>query len=199
MVEVTLTKMIWDINKIDLIPFFITLLSCLLLGIEIGILIGVCVDVIFLLHTTARPNILIEKVSDSSMDYIKVTPTSAILFPSAEYVREKIMQSNENYGDFYKFVVVDCQRINKIDFTAAKCLAAFILDFKKNQKAVVFYRPKKSVGEIITNVTKGAAKVAETENNLFEILKEENLLMTVIANGEINCNDKDNSVSSTQL
>jgi sodium-independent sulfate anion transporter 11 len=62
MVEVPLTKMIWEINKIDLVPFFVTLICCLMLGIEIGILIGVCVDIIFVLYRTARPKILIDKV-----------------------------------------------------------------------------------------------------------------------------------------
>jgi MFS superfamily sulfate permease-like transporter len=121
MVEVPLTKMIWEINKIDLVPFFVTLICCLMLGIEIGILIGVCVDIIFVLYRTARPKILIDKVeNDSGASYIKVTPTSAILFPSAEYVRERVMQSKDTQGVSCKVVVFDCQRINQIDFTAAK-------------------------------------------------------------------------------
>lgn len=48
--------------EIDLVPFFVTLICCLMLGIEIGILIGVCVDIIFVLYRTARPKILIDKV-----------------------------------------------------------------------------------------------------------------------------------------
>lgn len=55
------------------------------------------------------------------MAFVRVTPTSAILFPSAEFVRERIMQSSEQNKDiFYQIVLVDCHRINKIDFTAAK-------------------------------------------------------------------------------
>mgnify|MGYP005984332669 FL=1 len=78
MVEVTLTKMIWEINsafssglkfvvdfmfvEMDLVPFFVTLAACLLLSIEIGILVGVCVDIIFVLYGAARPKVLIEKM-----------------------------------------------------------------------------------------------------------------------------------------
>ena len=47
-----------------------------------------------------------------------MTPTAAILFPSAEFVREKIMKSKET--QVFTVVVFDCQRINRMDFTAAK-------------------------------------------------------------------------------
>lgn len=40
-----------------------TFVSCLLLGIEIGILIGIGVDLVSLLYFTARPNIHIEKIT----------------------------------------------------------------------------------------------------------------------------------------
>ncbi|XP_063916375.1 sodium-independent sulfate anion transporter-like isoform X2 [Zophobas morio] len=169
MVEVTLTKMIWEINKMDLVPFFVTLAACLLLSIEIGILVGVCVDIIFVLYGAARPKVLIEKMNENGANYVKVTPTAAILFPSAEFVREKIMKSKET--QVFTVVVFDCQRINRMDFTAAKCLSAFISDFKKVNKQVIFYRPKKSVGKILTKVTEGGAKVAQSEDALFNFLK----------------------------
>jgi anti-anti-sigma regulatory factor len=100
-----------------------------------------------------------------------VTPTSAILFPSAEYVRERVMQSKDTQGVSCKVVVFDCQRINQIDFTAAKCLLAFISDFKKVGRELVFYRPKKSVAKIITKIAEGGVKMAETDTDLSEILK----------------------------
>lgn len=41
----------------DIIPFLATLLGCLLLGLEYGILIGVGINVLFVLYSTSRPNI----------------------------------------------------------------------------------------------------------------------------------------------
>lgn len=55
-------------TEIDLIPFFVTFISSLIIGIEMGFLIGIGVDIIKVLYFSARPNLLIEnkKVSYNS-------------------------------------------------------------------------------------------------------------------------------------
>lgn len=57
---------------------------------------------------------------EDGLEYIKVTPTSPILYPSAEYIREKVMQSNVDLGKNPKVFVFDCRKMNRADFTAAK-------------------------------------------------------------------------------
>lgn len=52
----------YDFSGVDLIPFFTTLLSCLIIGIEMGILIGIVVDILKLLYFSARPKIAVEKI-----------------------------------------------------------------------------------------------------------------------------------------
>lgn len=49
--------------EIDWIPLWGTFISCLFLGIELGILIGVGIDLVILLYYNARPNVVIEIVS----------------------------------------------------------------------------------------------------------------------------------------
>lgn len=51
------------ITEIDWIPLWGTFIACLLLGIEIGILVGVVIDVILLLYYNARPRITVQKIS----------------------------------------------------------------------------------------------------------------------------------------
>lgn len=43
-------------------PGFLTLIACLAIGVELGIVIGVAVDVAFLLYFTARPGVEVERV-----------------------------------------------------------------------------------------------------------------------------------------
>ncbi|XP_044252765.1 sodium-independent sulfate anion transporter-like [Tribolium madens] len=194
MVEVTLTKLIWRINKIDLVPFFVTLVFCLVLGIEFGILIGVCVDILFLLYRTARPKVVFDYIhNENQTNYVKITPTSAILFPSVEYIREKIMQNSEIQNVKYTFLVFDCQRVNKLDFTAAKSLSALLSDLSKMQKQVIFYRSQKAVVKIMTKVTEGGVKIAETEENLYEILQEHD--KTRRENTVISVEEKENNTT----
>jgi sodium-independent sulfate anion transporter 11 len=46
----------------DLVPGFVTLIACLALGVELGIVIGVAVDIGFLLYFNARPGIQVERI-----------------------------------------------------------------------------------------------------------------------------------------
>lgn len=103
-----------------MLPFVITFVACLALGIEVGILIGVFIDVILLLYYSARPKVLIETASYEGIEYTRITPTSAILYPSAEYIREMIMRTNIEDGKNHSVFVIDCSKMNRADFTAAK-------------------------------------------------------------------------------
>lgn len=57
------------IIEIDLIPLFGTFISCLFVGVEIGILIGIAIDVAILLYYNSRPKLLIEQISVSYFKY----------------------------------------------------------------------------------------------------------------------------------
>lgn len=43
-------------------PGFLTLIACLAIGVELGIVIGVAVDIAFLLYFSARPGVQVERV-----------------------------------------------------------------------------------------------------------------------------------------
>jgi sodium-independent sulfate anion transporter 11 len=45
----------------DLIPTFVTFITCLVIAVEYGILIGVGINLLFLLYPSARPTVHIEK------------------------------------------------------------------------------------------------------------------------------------------
>lgn len=62
------TQFMFYFIELDLVPFLITVIACLVLGIEVGILIGVIVDVIILLYYSARPKLLIENSIVSCLD-----------------------------------------------------------------------------------------------------------------------------------
>lgn len=49
--------------EIDLISFIVTFVSCLALRFEIGILLGIGVDILFLLYRAARPDVIFEQIN----------------------------------------------------------------------------------------------------------------------------------------
>nr|CAD7573322.1 unnamed protein product [Timema californicum] len=101
MVEVGMVSTMWKSNKRDLIPALVTFFACLGFGVELGILIGIAVDISFLLYFNARPRVLVETLvvryvivvcaeSPGGSEYVLVTPSSGLLFPAVDFVREAV-------------------------------------------------------------------------------------------------------------
>ncbi|KAE9537594.1 hypothetical protein AGLY_006617 [Aphis glycines] len=67
MVELQVVKPMWRTKKIDLIPAFATFLCSLLIRLEVGIVVGIAINVIILLYTLARPSIHVEKQKVSKL------------------------------------------------------------------------------------------------------------------------------------
>lgn len=61
MIEYEVVKPMWRSSKKDLVPTFATFLLCLAIGVEIGILIGVAINILFLLYPSARPTVYVER------------------------------------------------------------------------------------------------------------------------------------------
>jgi MFS superfamily sulfate permease-like transporter len=74
MVEFHVVKPMWRTKKSDLIPACTTFVCCLFLRLEIGIVVGVGINLIFLLYATARPSVKVEKIS------VSPTKHSTVLF-----------------------------------------------------------------------------------------------------------------------
>lgn len=66
MIEYEVVKLMWKSSKKDLIPMFATFFLCLVIGVEYGILVGVGINLMFLLYPSARPKIHVEKSVVSS-------------------------------------------------------------------------------------------------------------------------------------
>lgn len=45
----------WFLTGVDIIPFFCTLVACLTYSIEFGIIIGIAINISFVLYDIARP------------------------------------------------------------------------------------------------------------------------------------------------
>ncbi|XP_019869624.1 sodium-independent sulfate anion transporter isoform X2 [Aethina tumida] len=170
MVEFATTKMIWKINKIDIIPFMVTLISCLVLGVGVGIIVGVCVDLVILLYGIARPKILFEKLHHKK-EYLRVTPTSSISFPSAQYIRENIVKYNGGLEKNNDIIVIDCHRIHKLDFTGGKCFGDLVKDLKTKGKFIVFLLPHRNMEEVIKLTCDPSIPIVHYENEVRNLIE----------------------------
>lgn len=100
-----------------MIPLLVTLVACLFLGLEYGILIGLATNITFVLYSSARPPVTIERNKLPCGDTFIVTPSRSLQYPAAEFVRERII----NHCDrFNSTVIINGKYIRNVDATVAK-------------------------------------------------------------------------------
>ncbi|XP_051175827.1 sodium-independent sulfate anion transporter-like isoform X2 [Leptopilina boulardi] len=171
MVEFHVVKPMWRTKKIDLIPAMATFLCCLFVRLELGIVIGIGINLIFLLYASARPSLRVHKAtSNSGCEYVVITPDRSLVFPSVEYVRAVISKQGTKQGITVP-VVVDSTHIQAADFTAAKGVKSLIEDFEKRGQPLIFYNLKPSVVEIFKGVKPAELRCCFSEIELEDYLK----------------------------
>ncbi|GJQ72248.1 hypothetical protein Trydic_g3339 [Trypoxylus dichotomus] len=173
MVEFHVIKPIWRTKKTDLIPAFATFLSCLFLRLELGIVVGIGINVVFLLYASARPSVLVEKVtSPSGCEYLLITPDRSLSFPSVEYVRSVVSKAGVRQGSSSTPVVIDARHIQGADFTTAKVIKSLIEDFVKRKQPILFFNLKPSVVSIFQGVQPRDFIYCYTYAELNDLLKQ---------------------------
>ncbi|KAE9532321.1 hypothetical protein AGLY_009944 [Aphis glycines] len=211
MVEIRVVKPIYRSKKSDLIPGLGTFFACLLLHMEIGILIGVGLNLISILYHAARPKLSIRvNTTRSGINYLMMTPDRCLIFPSVDYVRNIIIKHSlkQNLP-----VVIDCSHIYGADFTAAKVIELLTIDFSRRGQLLFFYNLKPS----LVNVFEGVRPKDFNIRLFYEIIKIKYKILNIIlicfnkksrSNGyrsaifwvvKFECNDKYHSIRKTIL
>ncbi|XP_049869264.1 sodium-independent sulfate anion transporter [Pectinophora gossypiella] len=152
MVEYDVVKPMWRAKKLDLVPGIGTFVLCLTLPLELGILTGVIVNIIFILYHAARPKFSVEMLkTEAGVEYLMVTPDRCLMFPSVDYVRRLVTKFAA--GNQVP-VVLECTHIYSADYTAAKSIEQLTADFHARRQPLYFYNVKPSVCSIFEAVAK---------------------------------------------
>ncbi|EZA51469.1 Sodium-independent sulfate anion transporter [Ooceraea biroi] len=173
MVEVKVVKPMWRTKKSDLIPGLGTFIACLVLKLEIGILCGVGINILFILYHAARPKITVEKLTTShGIEYLMLTPDRCLIFPSVDYVRNLVTKYSQRVKSAATPVVIDCSHIYGADFTAAMVIETLTKDFAMRGQPLFFYNLKPSVYAVFEGVEPTDFVVYYTQEALDDLLKE---------------------------
>lgn len=119
MMEFTEILKTFRIKRIDVIPIIVTLFTCLFIGLEEGILIGVTLNLILLLYSTSRPTITMERLTIDDYELMIITSNQSLIFSSADFFRYKVSKyvvENEEVD----FVIINGRFIQSIDVTTMK-------------------------------------------------------------------------------
>lgn len=112
---------------VDLIPFVVTLVVCLTWSLEYGILIGVGVNLLFIIYASSRPQIRLEELTVGSHRVLLVEPDRSLPFAAAEYLKLKIMKKALDLPDV-DIIVLNGRYVKAIDVTVAEvCMKRYIV------------------------------------------------------------------------
>lgn len=112
---------VWRANPIDIVPYFLTLSTCLLIDLEYGIVVGVIFSLCILLYMMARPKLtIVLRKTPTGESFLYVKPDRSVLFPSIEYMKVKIakailisdVETNNNFA-----IVIDGEHMFRTDST----------------------------------------------------------------------------------
>lgn len=118
-IDLSIIKKLWYTNRRDLLSWALCLLACLVLGVEIGLLVGVALSGIHLLVLWARPKTVVKIRELDGIQYIRIQPNAGLYFPGIDHLREKVNVAARE-ANYQVPVVIDCSKIAGIDYTAAK-------------------------------------------------------------------------------
>ncbi|XP_063972585.1 sodium-independent sulfate anion transporter-like [Diachasmimorpha longicaudata] len=179
MVEFHVIKPMWRTKKIDLVPAAVTFICCLFVNLELGIVIGIGVNLLFLLYASARPSLKVMKMmTPSGCEYLLITPDRSLAFPSVEYVRAMISKHGTRLGNNVP-VVIDSTHIQAADFTAAKGIKNLIQDFFIRGQPLIFLNLKPSIIAIFQGVKPSEMWICSSETELNDSLKDSSMVASI--------------------
>lgn len=111
--------MLWRTNRKDFIAWLGTFIICLAIGVEIGLLFGILLDMTTLMYVWARPNTnrLVERINQ--VQIIKIVPVVGMFYPGVDGLRDRINRSALAVG-YQMPVVIDCCKFIGLDYTSAQ-------------------------------------------------------------------------------
>ncbi|XP_052825808.1 sodium-independent sulfate anion transporter-like [Octopus bimaculoides] len=110
-----------------------------------GILIGIAVSLITLLYPLSRPNIQIHQAATPVL-YLEL----GLQFPAIDYFEDKFIDLL-NTGDEPKAIIIDCQYIYKLDYTAIQCLFKLVSELNGRNISLILSGLRPSVRNEIVN------------------------------------------------
>ena len=86
------------------------------------------------------------------MMVFSVTPYSGVVFPAVAHVRALITEKSQQQGDLCIPVVVDCDHLYNIDYTAAAQFSDMLTEFSSRQQPIFWLRPNQNVANTVKAV-----------------------------------------------
>lgn len=127
----------WKTSKKEFFVMFVTVIVCCTVGLEYGVIVGVVLDMLFILFKSARPRINESRMKINGRDVLVVALPETVSYCSAEYIRKTILRATVNLN-INSFIIIDGTNTLSVDTTVAKNIMDAFTDTYENHFQIVF-------------------------------------------------------------
>ncbi|XP_070580315.1 sodium-independent sulfate anion transporter-like isoform X2 [Ptychodera flava] len=159
-------KKLWRVKKLDLLPWFGTFLGSLWQGVEIGIIIGIGIDLCMLLYAQAKPDI---EISQKEVSVIQVG--YGIHYPAVEHIVETVQEECLR-GETPQPCVVDCAKISHLDYSSIQALVDLCTEFNRNNVKFVLSGAGQNLLDAIENANIPHFQHCDTVDEGIKVVKD---------------------------
>ncbi|XP_039971366.1 sodium-independent sulfate anion transporter isoform X2 [Bactrocera tryoni] len=138
MIDFSPIKELWRTNKKDFFSWVGCFIVCLAAGVEVGLLFGIVLNMIFVLLRLGNPKVEVALMECENRNYIFVSPTSDVYYSGIEYIRDKINEACLLYRDDFP-VVLDCRRFMQFDATFVDVISAVAKELRERDVLLVLF------------------------------------------------------------
>lgn len=146
-----------------------TFFACLIFGVDYGIIVGIIMNLLFILQKTARPSIKCDIVKMDNRFLLVVTPDQSLYFSSTEHLRNKITKSIHT-NDLVEFVVIDGHYIHHLDATVAAGIQSLIKDLAYVEKKVILWNWNKEPTGVMYRINSDFEKIFKKSDSIESLL-----------------------------
>ncbi|XP_037025075.1 sodium-independent sulfate anion transporter-like isoform X1 [Bradysia coprophila] len=170
-IDFSLPLYLWRNSRKDFWSWLVCLVTCLFGGIEVGLFVGVTLNISQLLYLWARPGTVIEEEEINNTRFIRVKPNIGIFYPGIVHLRDEVNKALL-LAQFKVPVVIECGRFAGLDYTAAQGICGLANDLKKHSQVLVLKQLKEKFHNLITSPN---VVLCETEECFKVMICHENI------------------------
>lgn len=191
MIDWRLVPLLWKGKRSDAIACLVTFTVCVGVNVKTGLFLGTICNIIYLLFQSARPKISVTECKTHLGDkYLLLKPSDGLQFLEVNYLTQKISEIGEIQNSKGLPVIVDCQNVKGVDYTAIKGMERLRKEFEARNHQLWFMNMKPSVIKTIRVLSSmESLQIMETDENIIECFQEmqtSNNSQTVFALRETN-------------
>jgi len=181
LIDIEEARYLWRVDRKDFGLMMLTAAATLALGIEEGILVGVIVSLIAIIHEISQPHTAVEGRLPGTETYrnlqrnpeamtrasvVVVRMDASLSFANASTFKDLIMELDVKDPEL-RAVVINMYPVNRVDSTGAHTLHEIIEDCRRNGVDIYFAGVKGPVRDVLAEA--GVIKQAGTDHFFYEV------------------------------